>query len=43
MVHEVDLNNAGVTRQFDLSTLGATPASLAAFGWFGLGAPLVFE
>lgn len=43
MVHEVDLNNAVVTRQFDLSMLGATPASLEAFGWFGLEAPLVFE
>ncbi|ETX00336.1 MAG: hypothetical protein ETSY1_11600 [Candidatus Entotheonella factor] len=43
MVHEVDLNNAVVTRQFDFSSLGAIPASLEVFGWFGLEAPLVFE
>ncbi len=43
MVHEVDLNNAVVTRQFDLSVLNAIPTSLEVFGWFGLDAPLVFE
>ncbi len=43
MVHEVDLNNAVVTRQFDLSMLGATPASLEAFGCSVWRLPLVFE
>ena len=43
MVHEVALNSAMVTRQFDLNPFGAIPTSLKIFGWFGLEAPLVFE
>ncbi len=43
MVHEVDLNNAMVTRQFDLNAFGAIPVSLEVFGWFGLEATLFFE
>lgn len=43
MVHEVSLDNATVTRSFDLSPYEAAPTQLAVFGWFGLDKPLYEE